>query len=167
MKRATINVNGEIYASNDIIDRAKICVYDRGFMYGDSLYEVMRTYDQKLFQVDLHMKRLEKSAELSRMKLGQSIEHYVSEMKRPHQEFLKNSENENTEAYCRLIITRGIGSIGFGLKCLESKTQYVIMVRPYSQPDDEKYAKGMRLMISSRLRNDRRLLKDLAPYQFY
>ena len=74
MANPIVNVNGEIIAP----EQAKVSVFDRSFLYGDSLYEVARTYDGKFFGMREHLDRLSKSAELCHMVLGQPLETYCA-----------------------------------------------------------------------------------------
>lgn len=154
MQNTIINVNGQILNP----DEAKISVFDRGFLYGDSLYEVVRSYHGEFFLIDEHLKRLEKSAELCRMVLGQSLSVYKNEIFRTFQIFRAQPKHEKVEAYARIIVSRGIGKIGFGLSCLLSTTQYVIIIQPIDAPTAEQFKVGMKLKVSDRLRNDRRAL---------
>lgn len=150
MANQIVNVNGEIIAP----ELAKVSVFDRSFLYGDSLYEVARTYDGKFFAMRDHLDRLHKSAELCHMVLGQPLETYSREMQRTLDAFQK--QHPKTEAYCRLIVSRGIGKIGFGLECLETPTQYVIIVQPLDPLNETKFNKGRKLKIVDRIRNDAR-----------
>jgi branched-chain amino acid aminotransferase len=154
MQNAVINVNGQILSP----DQAKISVYDRGYLYGDSLYEVVRTYQGKFFLLDEHLRRLEKSAALCRMTLSQSLSHYQSEILKTFQAFRAQPGSERTEAYMRIIVSRGSGRIGFSTTCLTSPTHYTILVQPVEAPTPEQFQKGMKLRVSERLRNDRRAL---------
>jgi branched-chain amino acid aminotransferase len=154
MQNAIVNVNGEIIAS----DQAKVSVFDRSFLYGDSLYEVARTYGGKFFGMAEHLARLEKSAALAHMVLGQKLETYAHEMQRTLDAFRARKEHRDTEAYCRLVVSRGVGKIGFGLECLLTPTQYVIIVQPLDPLTEAKFQKGRKLRIVDRLRLDRRAL---------
>jgi branched-chain amino acid aminotransferase len=154
MQNVTININGQILGP----DEAKVSVFDRGYLYGDSLYEVVRSYNGKFFLLDEHLKRLEKSASLCRMTLGQTVSHYKDEIYRTFQIFRTLPQNEKVEAYVRIIVSRGIGHIGFGLSHLLSSTQYTIIIQPVEVPSGIQYKNGIHLKISERLRNDRRAL---------
>jgi branched-chain amino acid aminotransferase len=154
MENAIVNINGQIFEPDD----AKISVFDRSYLYGDSLYEVVRSYQGEFFLIDDHLKRLEKSAELCRMTLGQGLGVYRDEIYRTFQVFRARPENEKREAYARIIISRGLGKIGFGLKCLLSSTHYTIILQPVEPPTSAQYKKGMKVEISNRLRNDPRAL---------
>ena len=74
MSTPVFNLNGKIVPA----DQAVVPVLDRSYLYGDSLYEVARTYDGVLTHLKPHLDRMEKSAELCRMKLAQPLEEYLS-----------------------------------------------------------------------------------------
>ncbi len=154
MQNAIINVNGEIVPG----DRARVSVFDRGYLYGDSLYEVARTYDGEFFGLNEHLERLQRSAELCHMTLGQSLQQYRDEMVRTFEAFRRMPGQSGAEAYVRLIVTRGVGKIGFHLNCLKTPTQYVIIAQPVEAPTAEQYRKGCALQVVSRIRNDSRAL---------
>ena len=154
MQKAIININGQIFTSEE----AKVSVFDRGYLYGDSLYEAVRSYQGEFFLLDEHLRRLEKSAQLCRMALGQSLSVYRNEIHRTFQIFRAQPKNSKAEASVRIIVSRGTGKIGFGLSCLLSSTQYTIIMQPIEPPSPEKIRKGMKIRITERLRNDRRAL---------
>ncbi len=160
MQTAVINVNGQLFAPEtreELLSQAHVSVYDRGYLYGDSLYEVCRTYNGKMFLMDGHLKRLSKSADLCQLVLGQNLEHYAAEMERTLLAFHARNA-KMSEAYVRIIVSRGIGKIGFGLSCLESPSQYVVIVQPLDEPSAAQLEQGYAMQISSRLRNDPRAL---------
>ena len=154
MQNAVINVNGEILTP----DRAKVSVFDRSYMYGDSLYEVVRTYGENFFLLDDHLKRLEKSAALCHMVLGQTAEMYKREIHKTLKAFRAQKGFEKTDVYMRLIVSRGLGKIGFGLSNLTTATQFTVIVQPVETPTAEQFKRGFHFQISARLRNDPRAL---------
>lgn len=153
-KNILINVNGQFFSA----DEAKVSIFDRSYMYGDSLYEVARTYGGHFFELNGHLKRLAKSAELCHMVLGQKLETYHNEIMRTLAEWKKMSGNQKREAYCRIIVSRGEGRIGFGLPCLLTPTLFTIIVQPLEPPTAEMFQKGFSFQVSKRLRNDPRAL---------
>jgi len=154
MQNAIINLNGTILNPDD----AKVSVFDRSFLYGDSLYEVVRTYKGQFFLLDDHLKRLENSARLCRMTLSQTLSHLRQEINRTFLQFRTQPGHDKTEAYARIVISRGVGKIGFGLSNLMTPTQYVIIVQPVDPPTAAQMKKGLTLQISHRVRNDQRAL---------
>ncbi len=158
MQNMIVNINGKLFAPNQISDQAKVGVFDRGYMYGDSLYEVARTYEGHLFALDEHLTRLEESAKLCRMVLTQPLSQYRQEMTAAVDAFRRLPGCAQIEAYCRIIVSRGIGKIGFGLNCVTSPSQYVIIVQPLDPPTAAQYEKGFRYQVVKRLRNSPKAL---------
>ena len=144
-----INLNGEIIP----ISEAKVSVFDRSFLYGDSLYEVVRTYQGKPFRLKEHLKRMEKSAALCQMKLSQPASLFESQILRSIEAFRKQKGHEQDDVYVRIIVSRGSGKIGFGLGGIETPTLYVIIVEPISLFPNKKFNTGAKLQISKRIRN--------------
>ena len=144
-----INLNGEIIP----ISEAKVSVFDRSCLYGDSLYEVVRTYQGKPFRLKEHLKRMEKSAALCQMKLSQPASLFESQILRSIEAFRKQKGHEQDDVYVRIIVSRGSGKIGFGLGGIETPTLYVIIVEPISLFPNKKFSTGAKLQISKRIRN--------------
>ena len=146
MTRGLVNINGEILDAQN----AKISVFDRGFLYGDSLYEVFRTYQGKPFLMDEHLNRLTTSARLCLMQLHKTKKQIETEVVKTLSAF-KSKFTE--DAYCRVIVTRGQGKIGFGLDCIDSHTGIVIIAQPVREYSEQEVRKGMTVHIPRRFRN--------------
>jgi len=149
-----INLNGRIIP----LAEANVSVFDRSFLYGDSLYEVVRTYEGKPFRLREHLERMEKSAVLCSMKFSQSIEEYHREILRSIDAYRAQPGRASEDVYVRIVVSRGSGKIGFGLGNLETPTLYVIIVEPISMFPNKPFAKGTKLQISSRIRNSPKAL---------
>jgi len=152
-RKTIININGRIIPPVDIIKQANVSVFDRSFLYGDSLYEVVRTYEGKPFRLKEHLARMEKSAALCQMKFSQSSAVYEKEMLRSIAAYRAQPGKKNEDVYCRIVVSRGCGKIGFGLKNLESESLYVIMVEPISLYPTPPFVQGTKLQVSRRVRN--------------
>ncbi len=144
-----INVNGQMIP----VDEAKVSVFDRSFLYGDSLYEVVRTYHGRPFRLKEHLERMELSARLCQMELSQPTAEYEREILRTIDAYRAQPGKGQEEVYARIVVSRGSGKIGFGLKNLETPTLYVILVEPLSMFPNPPFEKGTKLQISSRIRN--------------
>lgn len=151
-KSILVNLNGQLLDAAD----AKVSVFDRSYLYGDSLYEVVRSYGDRFFGIKEHLDRLEQSAALMHMKLGQSLGEYEQEIMRTFKAW--RELEPQLEAYCRLIVSRGEGKIGFGLSALRTPTTYTIIMQPLEPPTAEARKRGYHFKISERLRNDPRAL---------
>jgi branched-chain amino acid aminotransferase len=154
MQNALVNVNGQILRPEE----AKVGVFDRSYLYGDSLYEVVRTWEGKILFMPEHLERLEASAALARMKLSQGRAEYQREIIRTLEAWQKLPGQKGLEAYCRLIVSRGEGKIGFGLSNLLTPTQFTIIAQPLELPSERQLKEGLSLAFCQRLRNDARAL---------
>ena len=87
-------------------EEAKISVFDHGFLYGDGIFEGIRAYHGRVFKLDEHLKRLYESAK--------SIQLNIGIPKEEMQEIVLESLRRNglTDAYIRLVVSRGKGDLG-------------------------------------------------------
>ncbi len=83
---------------------AKVSVFDQGFLYGDGVYETMRTYRGVLWKPDVHMKRLEKSLAAAGMKLPYALARLIDQAK------ALVRKNGYREARVRVMVTRGVSA---------------------------------------------------------
>jgi branched-chain amino acid aminotransferase len=91
-------------------EQAFISIFDRGFLYGDGLFETMRVYDGEPFQWTAHRERLQRGADLLRLHLPydkKTLRHYAAELVRA---------NRMPEAILRMQLTRGRGDRGYGIQ---------------------------------------------------
>jgi branched-chain amino acid aminotransferase len=149
-----INLNGRIIP----LAEANVSVFDRSFLYGDSLYEVVRTYEGKPFRLREHLERMEKSAVLCSMKFSQGIDEYHREILRSIDAYRAQPGRASEDVYVRIVVSRGSGKIGFGLGNLETPTLYAIIVEPISMFPNKPFSQGTKLQISSRIRNSPKAL---------
>lgn len=92
-----------VFLNGKYIDEreAKISVFDQGFLYGDGVYETMRTYRGSLWHVDTHMKRLEKSLAVAGIALPYSVARLIDQAR------MVIRKNGYKEARVRVMVTRG------------------------------------------------------------
>lgn len=113
-----------------------ISVFDRGFLYGDSVFETLRTYGGKPFELEEHLRRLERSAELVFIPLPLSR----SELER--EVLAAIAAAGNAESYVRVMVTRGQGPLGLD-PTLADRPRWVIIVQPLVPPPAEQYERGI------------------------
>src|SRR5713101_3257880 len=101
-KEPLVYIDGE-YLSKDT---AKISVYDHGLLYGDGVFEGIRAYNGTVFRLQEHIERLYEGLKITRIKVSYSKEDMVNAVV----ETLR--KNNYTDAYIRLIVTRGRGNLG-------------------------------------------------------
>lgn len=148
MKRTKlVAINGEIFKPEE----AKISVFDRGFLYGDAVYEVARSYGRVFFELEAHINRMFNSASLIQLDLKKSPEQYIKEIYKVY------SKVPDENIYMRIQITRGTGTIGLGLKNA-SEPNVIIYIRELDQTPQEYYEKGVKVVTTQRLRNSKKAL---------
>lgn len=137
-----------IYLNGKLVpeEKALVSVFDHGFLYGDGIYETMRSYRGIVFLIDEHIKRLFRSGNLIRLKIPQSEE----EIKKSIYRTLK--KNNLKDAYIRLSISRGSGEIGLDPELCKEPT-FVIITKRFNEYPEELYRKGVTVSIVNTRRN--------------
>jgi branched-chain amino acid aminotransferase len=143
--RRMANVNGEITP----LEEARISILDRGFLYGDSVYEVFRTYDGVPLFCDEHFERLENSARLISMTIAQSREEMLDHMR---QTAAAANVPQGTDIYVRWHVTRGTGALDL-VPAADLKSNFVIILKEVPKWKPEFYSRGMTLAVTSVRRN--------------
>ncbi len=111
-RECLIYIDGEFLPKS----QAKISVFDHGFLYGDGVFEGIRSYDGRVFKLDEHIKRLHESAK----SIGLDIPMSQAELKKTILDAMRTNDLRK-DAYIRVVVTRGIGDLGLDpLKCLKS-----------------------------------------------
>jgi branched-chain amino acid aminotransferase len=117
-------------------DEATVSVFDRGFLYGDSVFETLRTYGGLPFELDEHLRRLESSAARVHIPMPLAREQLRAEV------LEAISAAGNAESYARLMITRGEGQLGLD-PALAERPRRVIIIQPLHPPPAEQYDAGI------------------------
>ena len=137
-----INFNGEIH------DHLKISILDHGFLFGDSVYEVVCTIDSAPYFLDPHLDRLFASAEAISLKIPQNKEWFREQVN------ITLGAAGNDDSYIRIIVTRGEGEINIDPStCLHPNI--IIIVMEISQYPESFYEKGISVALVSIKRNSR------------
>jgi branched-chain amino acid aminotransferase len=135
-------ISGTLYEKAD----AKISVYDHGLLYGDGVFEGLRSYGGKVFRLDEHLTRLWNSAKAILLEIPISRE----EVARAINETLK--VNGLQDGYIRLIVTRGAGSLGLDPN-RTANPQVIIITDHIAVYPEELYRQGLEIITASTLRN--------------
>ena len=141
--RGAVYVNGIIKPAGEAV----VPVYDHGFLYGEGVYETLRTYNRVPFLYDRHMGRLRASAgrilldvPFSDGELGTWIDSTVT------------AAGEMKEAYIRILFTRGVGELNYDPKSTPKPTT-VIIVKPLEEPPARVFEQGIKICLVDILRN--------------
>lgn len=130
-----------IYLNDKVVpeEEARISVFDRGFLYGDGVYETMRSYGGEIFMAGRHMSRLWRSASLIGLELPMDEDAI--------QEAAEQTMRANSliDATLRITVTRGIGPRGIDPTGEFSPT-LVIMAWPFAPYDLALFDRGVSLV---------------------
>ena len=137
-----IYINGQLYDKDD----AKISVYDHGLLYGDGVFEGIRSYGGKVFRMAEHLERLWNSAKaiwleipLSKPEMAKAIEDTLA-------------VNGIQDGYIRVVVTRGVGTLGLDPnRC--SHPQVIIIADKIALYPAELYEQGLEIVTVSVMRN--------------
>jgi branched-chain amino acid aminotransferase len=127
-----VYLNGDWYPRSE----AKVSVYDHGFLYGDGIFETLRAYDGRIFMLDEHLNRLQRSAEAIRLVPPLT----KGQLERVLYESL--SRNGLSNARIRLTISRGVGELGLDVALCPQPT-VVVMARAFEGCPADLYRRGM------------------------
>ena len=137
-----IYINGKYFSKED----AKISVYDHGLLYGDGVFEGMRTYSNKVFRLDEHIDRLYESARAILLTIPMSKQEMIDAVK-------KTVELSGlSDSYIRLVVTRGSGSLGLDPN-RTSDPQVIIIVDLIALYDRKYSDEGLKIITASTIRN--------------
>lgn len=117
-------------------ENAHVSVLDRGFLYGDSVFETLRTYGKKPFALAEHMERLQESADRVLIELPLPLSALSEEVSRAVE------ASPFVESYVRIMVTRGVGALGLDPR-QAVKPLRVILVAPLSAPPLSDYQNGI------------------------
>jgi len=137
-----VYINGKFFAKED----AKVSVYDHGLLYGDGIFEGIRCYSGKVFRMEEHLERLYQSARAIMLEIPITPEKLAADV----YETLKR--NNFVDAYIRLVVTRGAGSLGLD-PFKTSDPQVIIITDKIALYPAEYYQKGLELITASTIRN--------------
>ena len=141
-----------IYLNNKFVTEkeAVVSVFDHGFLYGDGVYETIRSYGPRIFMQDEHVLRLFRSAAA----IGLTIPIPVSSWGDILREAMTRNEvgTDLRDAYLRITVSRGAGDIGLDPALCSSPT-VVVMAKPLVPPASHLYETGVNVIVASTNRN--------------
>jgi branched-chain amino acid aminotransferase len=141
---ATVNVNGRLCGEANAV----VSVFDHGFLYGEGVYETLRTYDGRPFLFDRHLRRLRHSAGLMALPIPLSDAGIAGRV----DETLRASGLAAREAYIRILVTRGVGELTYDpADCPEPTV--VVIVKEQIDPPSEAYSEGVSVVLVDVIRN--------------
>jgi branched-chain amino acid aminotransferase len=149
------NTNGRLHSAHE----PSLSPLNRGFLYGDAIYEVWRTYHGIVFAWDEHFDRLERSAQALHLELPWKRAEMFSEVARTVAAF-RQATSFRDDVYIRLQVSRGAGLIGLDV-ALADRPEFVLLVQPCPTNSPEVMQQGLKLSIATSLR--RNPIESLSP----
>jgi branched-chain amino acid aminotransferase len=141
--RGAVYVNGKIAPAA----QAAIPVYDHGFLYGEGVYETLRTYNHVPFLYDGHCRRLRASAGYLELDVPFTNEQLLDWIAAT-----MAAAGEMQEAYIRVLLTRGVGELTYDIDATPAPS-LVIIVKPLEAPPARVFSQGIRISLVPILRN--------------
>ncbi|MCM8771373.1 MAG: branched-chain-amino-acid transaminase [Candidatus Omnitrophica bacterium] len=139
----------KIYLNGELVERkdAKISVFDHGLLYGDGVFEGIRSYNRRVFKLREHIDRLFESAHSLLLRIPLSKEQLIAAVLKT----LKT--NGLKDAYIRLIVTRGEGDLGLDPRKCYGKPSVIIIADKITLYPEELYKKGLEIITVPTVRN--------------
>ncbi|MFM8552632.1 MAG: aminotransferase class IV [Nitrospiraceae bacterium] len=137
-----------IYLNDKFVDRkeALVSVFDHGFLYGDGVYETLRTYGGRFFMLQPHLARLQRSARLIGLTVPMPEQDWPALLRKTVE------RNGLADAHLRITLSRGEGDLGLDpALCL--RPTLVIMAKPIAQYPAHLFEEGVILSLVSTRRN--------------
>src|SRR5216684_9389133 len=144
---ATVNVNGRVSDQ----EHAVISIFDHGFLYGEGVYETLRTYNGQPFLFERHMRRLRTSAGMLALSVPVS-DAQIDERFRETMSTAGLGGRTNREAYIRILVTRGIGELTYDPAATPTPS-IVMIVKPHVDPAREVFERGVTVALVPIVRN--------------
>jgi branched-chain amino acid aminotransferase len=144
---STVNVNGRISDQA----HAVISVFDHGFLYGEGVYETLRTYNGQPFLFDRHMRRLRRSADMLALPVPLSD----TEVDGRFRETMRAAglgDAPEREAYIRILVTRGVGELTYDPAACPTPS-IVVIVKPHVDLPRDWIERGVRVALVPVVRN--------------
>ena len=153
-----VNVNGRIADGAS----ATISVLDHGFLYGEGVYETIRTYNGEPFLFDRHMQRLRASAAMIMLDVPLSDQDYLNRSLETMTAagLGRTTDGRVPEAYIRILHTRGVGDLTYDPAATPTPS-VVVIVKPLPVTAEEQFERGVKVCMVDIIRNHPRSVNPL------
>ena len=138
-----VYINGKFYEK----DQAKVSVFDHGLLYGDGVFEGIRSYNRLVFKLEEHIDRLFESARSIMLKPPLTREGLIKAV------ILTLKKNHLKDAYIRLVVTRGEGDLGLDPRKCNGNATVIIITDKIALYPEALYKKGLKIVTVPTVRN--------------
>ena len=138
----------KIWLDGQLVDEAdaNVSVFDHGVLYGDGVFEGIRVYDGRVFELQAHLRRLYGSAKAIRLDIPIDKIELTNAVKKTVE------ANDIVDGYIRLVVTRGAGTLGLN-PFLCTNSRLIIIADSIQLYPEELYEEGMRIVSATTVRN--------------
>ena len=138
----------KVYLNGKLVPQSKACVsvFDHGLLYGDGVFEGIRTYNRRVFMLDEHVARLYRSARAIALDIP------ISQAAMSAAVVMTCNANRTWDGYVRVVVTRGVGTLGLNPYVCK-KPQIIIIAGRIQLYPHELYEKGMSIITAGTVRN--------------
>ena len=138
----------KVWLDGKLVDEAdaKVSVFDHGLLYGDGVFEGIRVYDGRVFELEAHLRRLYESGKVIRLDISMAKSELVGAIKQTVE------ANGIVDGYIRLLVTRGAGTLGLN-PFLCKNSSLVIIADSIQLYPEELYETGMKIVSATTVRN--------------
>jgi branched-chain amino acid aminotransferase len=138
----------KIWLDDKLVDEAdaKISAFDHGVLYGDGVFEGIRVYNGRIFELETHIKRFYESAKVIRLDVPMSKSKLIKAIEKTVE------ANGVIDGYIRLVVTRGVGTLGLNPFICEGGRLFIIADNIQLYPE-ELYETGMKVISATTVRN--------------
>jgi len=138
----------KIWLNGRLVDEAdaKVSVFDHGLLYGDGVFEGIRVYSRRVFELEAHLRRLYESAKAIRLDVPMQKNELTSAIERTVE------ANGIVDGYIRLVVTRGVGNLGLNPFTCKDSSLFIIADKIQLYPE-ELYETGMKIISATTARN--------------
>ena len=142
-----MNVNGRVFDQA----HAVVSVFDHGFLYGEGVYETLRTFNGQPFLFDRHMQRLRNSSRMLMLDVPLSDADLLRRC-RQTMDAAGLGHGPADEAYIRILLTRGVGELSYDPGACPTPS-VVVIVKAQVDPSVDAYERGVTLALVDVVRN--------------
>ena len=139
-----VNINGRLTDAAN----AAVSPLDRGFLFGEGVYETLRTYNRHPFLLNRHLARLRASADLISLKVPHDDDEYRDRLL----ETMAGLSDKKSELYLRILLTRGVGDLTYNPDSCPTPT-VIMIARPHVETPPNTVDRGIKIVLSSIVRN--------------
>lgn len=138
-----VYINGKFYEKNE----ARISVFDHGLLYGDGVFEGIRSYNRLVFKLKEHIDRLFESAQSIMLEIPLTKEQLIKAT------IATLKQNNLKDAYVRLVVTRGEGDLGLDPRKCRGRQTVIIIADKIALYPERFYKEGLKIITVPTVRN--------------